>query len=93
MKTKKISLAELMGKSASKGSLSLDQLPEILGDAMPELPKNNVGRFRLIRALQQRYGKNFRRLPGVSFLIEEFDHETEFEEKIEKMKLIKPRKS
>jgi len=90
---KKVSLAELMGSKganqSTSGSLSLDQLPTILGDSMPELPRTNVGRFRLIRALQQRYGKNFRSLPGVSGLIKEFDQDMETEDKINKMKKIK----
>lgn len=92
---KKVSLAELMGSkgASSSGSLSLDQLPDILGESMPELPRNNVGRFRLVRALQQRFGKNFRSLPGVSNLIKEFDSDMEFEDKISRMKKIKIKRS
>jgi len=89
--SKKVSLAELMGGegAAKSSSLTLDQLPLILGDAMPEMTKDNVGRFRLIKALQQRYGKNFRRLPGVSGLIKEFDEDVKFEHQVGKMKKIR----
>lgn len=93
--SKKVSLSELMGKSGSQksGSLSLDHLPDILGESMPDLPRNNVGRFRLVRALQQRFGKNFRSLPGVSNLITEFDKDMELEDKIARMKKIKLKRS
>lgn len=94
MSTKKASLAELMGRAganAASSGLRLSQLPEILGDAMPELPKNAVGRHRLIRALQQRFGANFRSLPGVRNLVTEFDGEISFAEKLEHMRQIKPR--
>lgn len=90
--SKKVTLAELMGSTASergKNGLSLEQLPVILGDAMPELPRNQVGRHRLIRALQQRFGKNFRSLPGVMDLVHEFDEDLDFESKVNRMKAIK----
>ena len=90
MATKKASLAELMGsKAAGSGGLSLKQLPDVLGDAMPELPKNAVGRYRLIRALQQRFGDNFRALPGVSGLVKEFDSAIDLENKIQKISAVK----
>lgn len=85
---KKVSLQELMGKEASSGELKLKDLSSILGDSMPELPKNNVGRFRLIRALQQRFGKNFRSLPGVSSVVKEFDDDIDFEHTINRMKKL-----
>lgn len=80
-----------MGSKASdrSGRLSLSQLPEILGDAMPELPRSPVGRHRLVRALQQRFGANFRSLPGIKDLVEEFDKDIEFERKVARMKAIK----
>lgn len=98
MAAKKASLQELMGKhaggkaSASKG-LSLGDLPMILGDALPELPKNSVGRFRLVRALQQRFGKNFRSLPGVENLVKEFDQDIKHHELMGKLSGIKPKRS
>ena len=87
---RKTSLAEMMGSyGANKGKLTLDSLPNILGDGMPELPKTQVGRHRLVRSLQQRYGNNFRSLPGVKDLISEFDKHLDFEKKIAKMKAIR----
>ena len=89
MAAKRAGLAELMGKSGSKGSLSLDQLRDILGDAMPELPRSAVGRHRLIRALQQRFGSNFRSLPGISSLVKEFDADIALEHKVAQLKNIR----
>lgn len=93
MATKRASLSELMGKAgadAAKSGLSLSQLPDILGDMMPELPKNSVGRHRLIRSLQQRFGPNFRSLPGVMGLIKEFDDDLAFEDRVNKLKAVRP---
>jgi len=88
----KLSLAELMGSTgaahAAQG-MQLSRLHEVLGDAMPELPRNAVGRHRLIRALNQRFGPNFRSLPGVKDLVGQFDDEVAFEERIGKVKQIK----
>lgn len=91
MATKRASLSELMGVKAgnSGGNLSLKMLPEILGDAMPELPRSAIGRHRLIRALQQRFGPNFRSLPGVMGLVKEFDSEAKFEKEVDTIRNIK----
>ena len=93
MATKRASLAELRGSAAggAEHGLKLSQLPTILGEAMPELPRTAVGRHRLVRALQQRFGRNFRSLPGVKNLVEEFDKDLSFERKISHMQAIKYR--
>lgn len=95
--SRKTTLAELMGKAGAEagesGKLKLSQLGEILGDACPELPRTAVGRHRLVRALQQRFGNNFRSLPGVKALVEEFDKDMEFEHKVAQMKAIRLRRS
>lgn len=88
------SLAEIMGKQAGEAreGLRLEHLRDILGDAMPEIPRNGVGRHRLVRALQQRFGNNWRSLPGVKDLVKEFDGEVDLERRIAKIKAVKPRK-
>lgn len=87
----KVSLSEIMGKAGAQaqGQLSLKDLPSLLGDGMPELPRDAVGRHRLVRALQQRFGANFRSLPGVSGLVRQFDSEIEFEGSVKKLQSIK----
>lgn len=87
--SRKTSLAELMGSSGSSGKMELSRLHEVLGEATPELPRNPVGRHRLIRALNQRFGPNFRSLPGVGDLVKQFDTEIDFERKVARIKAIK----
>lgn len=91
---KKVSLAEIMGKDAASKSdgLRLSHLSDILGDNMPELPRNPVGRHRLIRALQQRFGNQWRTLPGVKNLVKEFDGEVAFENKINQIRSVRMRR-
>ena len=88
---KKATLNEIMGKAAGdKGSnMSMKDLPEILGDGMPELDMSPVGRIRLIRALKQRFGDNFRSLPGLKGVVKEFDSAAKAAVVREKLKGIK----
>lgn len=85
---KKLSLAELMGKGAENG-LSLSRLHEVLGEGTPELPRNAVGRHRLIRALGQRFGPNWRSLPHTSDLLKQFDSEVEHQRSIMRIRNIR----
>lgn len=81
-----------MGSKAAdhaQQGMQLSRLHEVLGDSMPDLPRNAVGRHRLIRALNQRFGPNFRSLPGIQDLVGQFDHEVSFEERVAKIKQIK----
>jgi hypothetical protein len=61
----------------SEEKLTLSKLPEILGESMPELPFTSVGRLRLVNALQQRFGMNYRSLPGTRDVLSEFDKQCE----------------
>lgn len=81
-----------MGKKASElasGGLKMSDLPEILGDGMPELDMSNVGRIRLVRALKQRFGSNFRSLPGLKDIVREFDDRAKLAVTAEKIKSVK----
>ncbi len=86
---KPASLGELLGSAAQKQDLSLEDLPEILGEKMPELPKNRIGRFRLVNALQQRFGNGYNNIPMVSKIIKQFDEEIKFENVIRRNKGMK----
>ena len=90
---KKLSLNELMGGSGAKAKerkLTLDDLEDLLGERMPKLEFHPVGRLRLTTALRNRFGDNYRSLPGIDDILKEFDQEAEFKVKLEKMKMIKP---
>lgn len=89
-------LGEIMGAVSEKGqqnSLTLKDLPDILGETMPELPKNQVGRFRLIRSLKRRFGDSYRNLPGIKNLISEFDDEISFESDLNKLRKVESGKT
>lgn len=92
MKQKTSVLAELMGDyGATMGNqLRLEHLPKLLGGGMPELPLNAVGRHRLLMALKQRFGANFRSLPGVRNLLTEFDGQISHAQRVEQLRQIKP---
>lgn len=89
MSRPKVSLNEVMGKAGAVKKISLASLPEVLGEKMPRIPLNKVGKVRLIQALRNRYGAGYRNLPGVSDMMAEFDEECEHGERLEKMRRIK----
>lgn len=78
-KGSKAGLKELLGSAGEKQNLGLKDLPEILGEKMPDMPKNRIGKFRLINALSQRFGPGFRNIPMVDSILKEFDDEMELE--------------
>lgn len=88
-----LTLGELMGKQGGQQSkerkLTLEDLPSLLGDGMPEISRSPVGRIRLLRALKQRFGAGFKSIPGIVGIIKDFDKEVDFEIAIVKMKRIK----
>ena len=84
----KVSLRELMGKEGG-GKISLDKLPDLLGAAMPDMPRNLAGKNRLLNALKRMFCSSYRNLPGIKDLIKDFDGDVAFEEKVNQMKRIK----
>lgn len=77
-KEKPASLAELIGKEP-KGRMTCDDLPKLLGEKMPDLPRNRIGRYRLMNALKVRFGPGFKNIPGLKDIIEDFDEDVETE--------------
>lgn len=72
-------LGELLGGPSSNKPLDLQDLPELLGEKLPELPKNRVGKYRLTTALKVRFGPGFRNIPGIKRIMEQFDSEVDTE--------------
>jgi len=71
-------LGEVMGRKgahAQERGVSLHDLPDLLGEGMPKLEFHALGRVRLMRALRQRFGENFKSVPGIQHVIAQFDHE------------------
>lgn len=76
------SLQEIMGKRGEdfgKNGIGLHDLPHLLGDNMPKLEFHPLGRLRLMAALKQRFGENYRNVPGIHKLIEKFDEQAKIE--------------
>lgn len=67
-------MSELMGKDASE-NLTLEDLPKLLGEKMPEITHDRIGRIRLVNALTQRFGPSYKNLPGIAKLVEQFDRQ------------------
>jgi hypothetical protein len=84
------SLAEIMGKkgAAKSDSLEMGDLKELLGDGMPEMKFDPVGRIRLVKALHQRFGEGYRSIPGVKNIMKEFDDRVSFDVKVRRMKSL-----
>lgn len=73
------SLNELMGSSAdSAKTLTLKDLPALLGEKMPAVTYDRIGRMRLVNALTQRFGVGYRNLPHVNNMLKEFDSEVDY---------------
>ena len=64
---------ELMGRGLKLDSFS--DLPAVLGEKMPEISFNSVGRLRLMTALRNRFGEGFRNIPGIKGILKQFDDE------------------
>lgn len=92
---KRASLGEIMGKQgasmAGSKTLSFDDLPNLVGEAMPDIPFDRVGRHRLINTLKGRFGTNFRNIPGIKDIIKDFDTRVEYEDKVRRMQNIRYR--
>lgn len=76
-KNGKTTLNEIMGARGDdfhKKGLELHDLPNLLGEQMPKLEFHTLGRIRLIRALRNRFGNNYRSVPGVQQVMHKFDH-------------------
>ena len=74
---KPATLAELLGKDVEH--LSLKDLPKILGEKMPDMPANRIGRYRLNNALKIRFGPGYKNIPGVKNILSDFDKNMETE--------------
>lgn len=78
-------LNEIMGNKTN-GQLTMADLKSVLGDSMPTIELNKVGRFRLLQALRNRFGDNYRNIPGVKNILDDFDKELNIDLQIRKNK-------
>jgi hypothetical protein len=55
--------------------LNLTPFRQILGDDIPDLPLNKIGRFRLLQALRRKFGANFKNVGQAKKLLDIFDRQ------------------
>lgn len=82
-------LNELMGSKtpgAKEKGLTLEDLPKLLGEGMPKLEFHALGRVRLINALTNRFGTNYRSVPGISEVLGQFDKAADQEKQFHELK-------
>lgn len=76
---KHVSLGELMGKDVGGGQIpTMKDLPKLLGEKMPHITFDRIGRMRLVNALAQRFGPSYRNLPHINNILKEFDNEVKY---------------
>lgn len=80
------------GSASKSKKMSLDDLGELLGERMPKIEFSPVGRLRLVTALRNRFGDNYRSLPGIDDIMKEFDDEATFNVRLAEMKLLKAKR-
>jgi hypothetical protein len=66
--------------------LNLAPIQDALGDEMPEISPTPLGRYRLVTALQYKFGNNYRNIPKARAALEHFDSEHEFFQKYRRIK-------
>lgn len=77
-------LNELMGRGVRLENL--EDLPDVLGEKLPEMSFDEVGRLRLLKAMRIRFGDGFRNIPGVKKVLQDFDQEMRVRSVIKKNK-------
>lgn len=66
--------------------INLAPIKEVLGEDIPDITPTPLGRYRLITALRQRFGENYRNIPSGRKLLEHFDSEHEYFRKLRKIR-------
>jgi Fe-S-cluster formation regulator IscX/YfhJ len=66
--------------------LDLTKVSEALGDDTPDLKPGAVGRFRLVQALSNRYGNNFKQVKSARRALKDFDDQTD---RVREMVIVK----
>lgn len=78
-----------MGAKGESQDLGLKDLHDLLGDRAPQMEFSPRGRLRLVTALRNRFGDNYRSLRGIEGILKEFDKEADFNVRLQQMKMIR----
>jgi hypothetical protein len=89
----RLSLAEILGKKGAKKSegrkLTLEDLGDLVGENLPEINFDAVGKHRLVTALRNRFGEGYRSIPAAKDIIADFEEKRSFEERLSQLRGIK----
>ena len=89
----KLSLAEILGKkgasSSSQRKLTLEDLGDLIGEGLPEINFDAVGKHRLLTALRNRFGDGYRNISAAKDIITDFEEKRRFEERLQDLRAIK----
>lgn len=55
--------------------LNLTPFRQVLGEDIPDLPLNKIGRFRLLQALRRKFGISFKNVGQAKKLLDMFDRQ------------------
>lgn len=78
MKTGPLTLKKVSQAKHKTDALDLSRYSKVLGDGLPHIKPDKVGRFRLLQHLRNKYGASYRNFPGVQEVIDYFDGEHKF---------------
>lgn len=86
-------LAEILGRAgaqAEKGKkLTLEDLPDLVGESLPEINFDAVGKHRLVTALRNRFGDGYRNITAAKDIIADFEEKRKFEDRLSELRAIK----
>lgn len=84
-----ITLNELMGQKGDHvkdHGLDFEDLKLLLGERMPHLQFDPLGRHRLIHALRDRFGANYKNMPEIQGILSKFDEHAKREVEFHRIK-------
>lgn len=67
-----------VARHSPKLQMNMGPIKDVLGDDMPEIGPTPLGRFRLISALANKFGQNYKNIPKAKKALDHFDNEHKF---------------
>ena len=85
MKTKYLTLNKI-AKSKNFGDFNDSKFRAHIGEDAPKLEPTKLGQYRLMMGLRNKYGANYRNIPGISEALKDFDLEVRYHKIMKKLK-------
>lgn len=77
MKKENITVREMMGEEVPM-KMDLSPIKEALGEDLPEIPANSLGKIRLVKLLRNKYGINYRNFAPAIRALNHFESEMRY---------------